>query len=365
MPQLLQQPPEAICIVRLSAIGDCCHVLPVARTIQSAWPGTRVYWIIGKTEHSLLCGADGIQFIIFDKRKGVCGIAGLRRQLGRHRFGVLLHMHASMRANLVSSVVRADIRLGYDRARARDFQWLFSNRKIPAHPQQHVMDSFFSFTEYLGLTERVLRWDIPVSESDAGFAAEVCGSDHPVAVISPCSSGRFRNYRNWQSENYSAVSRYLHERYGARVILTGAATPTESWFGQQIAKHGSGPLVNLIGQTSLKQLLAIISRADLLICPDSGPAHMAAAVATPVIGLYATSNRWRTGPCFCQSLVVDAYPRAVRAEFGKPVEALRWGTRVRNKDAMTLIRVADVLEKVDRVLGRQAVRHPEQAPQPS
>ncbi len=338
-------------MVRLSAIGDCCHTLPVARTIQSAWPETRVYWIIGKTEHSLLSGADGIEFIIFDKSKGTSGLRDVRRQLQQLRFPLLLHMHASMRANFVSRMVRAEVRLGYDRARARDFQWLFSNRKIPARPQQHVMDALFSFAEYIGLTDRVLRWDIPVSAQDRQLAADICSGDQPVCVISPCSSQRFRNYRNWRWENYGEVTRYLHERYGAKIILTGAATEIEKQFGREIEKLAPGPVTNLIGRTSLKQLLAILGQAGLLICPDSGPAHMAAAVGTPVIGLYATSNRWRTGPYFSQDLVVDAYPQAVREEFGKPVEALRWGGRVRNKDAMDLIRVPDVLAKIDAVLG--------------
>ena len=108
--------------------------------------------------------------------------------------------------------------------------------------------------------------------------------------------------------------------------------------------------MNLIGRTTLKQLLAILDRADLLICPDSGPAHMATAVGTPVIGLYATSNRHRTGPYFSQDLVVDRYPEAVQREFGVPVSQLRWGQRVRDPDAMDLIRVEDVIAKVDQVL---------------
>ncbi len=74
---------------------------------------------------------------------------------------------------------------------------------------------------------------------------------------------------------------------------------------------------------------------------------MATAVGTPVVGLYATSNRFRTGPYFSQHLVVDKYPEAVRREFGKPVEEIRWGRRVRDPDAMDLIRVEDVVAKLD------------------
>jgi heptosyltransferase I len=112
----------------------------------------------------------------------------------------------------------------------------------------------------------------------------------------------------------------------------------------------------LIGQTSLKQLLAILQRATVVLCPDSGPAHMATAVRTPVVGLYATSNRLRTGPYFSQHLVVDKYPEAVEREFGRPIETLRWGQRVRDPEAMSLITVPDVTAKLDLAFAERGVR---------
>ncbi len=320
------------------------------RTVQAVWPGTRITWVIGKTEHGLMKGVDGIEFITFDKAQPRASLAEIRRQLHGRRYPILLHMHASMRANLVSVMASAQRRIGFDWRRARDYQWLFTWEKIPARPEQHVMDGLFGFLEYLGIRERVLRWDIPVSEEDSAFAAARCAGDVPAVVISPCSSQRFRNYRNWRAERYVAVVEHLQRSHGARVILTGGATEAEREYGAAIEAAARLPVVNLIGGTTLKQLLALLDRADLLICPDSGPAHMATAVGTPVIGLYATSNRHRTGPYFSQELVVDRYPEAVRREFGVPVSGLRWGQRVRDPDAMDLIRAEDVIARIDQVL---------------
>ncbi|MEO8224864.1 MAG: glycosyltransferase family 9 protein [Gammaproteobacteria bacterium] len=357
--------PEAVCLIRLSAIGDCCHTLPVVRTLQAAWPRTRITWIIGRTELGLLDGASGIEFITFDKRTPWASLASIRQQLARRRFPLLLHMHASMRANLVSRVVRADRRLGFDWARARDYQWLFTKEKIAPTPSQHVMDGLFNFIEYLGIRERVLRWDFTLTADDGRQASELAAGPRPLCVISPCSSQRFRNYRNWGVENYAAVTRHLIDRWGARVVLTGGPTDLERQYGEQIQQELGGPaqpgLINLIGQTRLKQLFAILQAADLVLCPDSGPAHMATAAGVPVVGLYATSNRHRTGPYFSQNLVVDRYPEAVRQEFGKPVEALRWGERVRNPGAMNLIKVADVVARVDAVL--DGTLRPDSGPQ--
>jgi heptosyltransferase I len=346
--------PEAICVIRLSAIGDCCHALPVIRTLQAAWPSTRITWIIGRTEYGLLEGASGVEFITFDKRDPAASLLDVRRQLAGRRFPVLLHMHASMRANLVSLAVRADLRLGFDRARARDYQWLFTNARIAGARSQHVMDGLFGFAEHLGIRDRVLRWDFRIGTPDRQLALELAPGRRPLCVISPCSSQRLRNFRNWSVENYVALVRHLLHQQGARVLLTGGPTDLERAYGRDIV-GALGPadaaqVTNLIGATSLKQLFAILEVADLLVCPDSGPAHMATAAGTPVVGLYATSNRHRTGPYFCQDLVVDRYPEAVAREFAKPVEALRWGERVRDPAAMDLIRVPDVTAKVDEVL---------------
>jgi len=351
----LQQPPEAVCIIRLSAIGDTCHTVPVVRALQDAWPQTAITWIVGKVEHSLLEGLEGVEFIVLDKSEGWTGYRDVRRALGGRRFPLLLHMHASLRANIVSTLVAADIRLGFDRARARDYQWLFCNKRLPATPRQHVMNGLFEFADALGVSHGKPRWNIPVSDADHAFAAEHVDGLRPTLIISPCTGQRYRNYRNWSVERYANVADYAAAHYGAQIVLTGGPTELEREYGEQIAANVFEPAINLIGRTTLKQLLALIGRASVVLCPDSGPAHMATAVDTPVVGLYSTSNRYRTGPWVSQHLVADKYPEAVAAEFGKRVEELRWGQRVRNPDAMDLIEVADVTRKLDVAFSQQNI----------
>lgn len=352
MNPVLSNPPEEICLLRLSAIGDTCHVVPVVRTLQTVWPNTRIVWVIGKLEASLMAGLDGVEFIIFDKSRGWRAYLDLRRQLAGRRFDLLLCMHASLRANLASRMIKAKIRLGFDRERARDYQWLFTSHRIAAVGRQHVLDGLFEFLRSLDIRDKVLRWDIPIPDRDREFAREqIPDQGRPTLVISPCSSQRTRNFRNWGAEQYARVCDYAAETYGARVVLTGGPSDLEQQYGQQISGLSHCQPVNLIGKTSLKQLLALLERASLLLCPDSGPAHMATAVGTPVVGLYATSNRFRTGPYLSQDLVVDAYPRAVQREFGKSVEEIPWGARVRDPSAMDLISVDEVKRAVDGVLG--------------
>ncbi len=342
--------PDSLCILRLSAIGDCCHTLPIVRSLQAAWPTTKLTWIIGQTEHGLLQDTAGIEFVTFDKRRPWHSLMRIRRELAGRRFPVLLHLHASMRANWVSLVVPADRRIGYDRERARDGQSWFTTERIAARPGQHVIDGLFGFLEHLGIHERVLRWDIPLGEADRQFASVHSAGDAPLVLISPCSSQRARNFRNWRVERWvELAARLVRERH-ARVLVTGGRTAIEREYAEAITAVAPAHITNLVGATTLKQLLALIDAADLLICPDSGPAHLATAVNTPVVGLYATSNRHRTGPYLSQALVVDRYPQAVEKEFGKPVSALRWGQRVRDPAAMDLIPVNEVFAAASRVL---------------
>ena len=350
------RPPDRLCIVRLSAIGDCCHTVPVVRAIQDAWPATAITWIIGRVEHSLLAGLEGVRFAILDKSRGLRGYLSLRRQIGDPKFPILLHMHASQRANLASLAVRAPIRLGFDRARARDGQYYFCNRHLERRAERHVMDGLFEFAEALGIERGPPRWDIPVAAEDRAFAAEAIDAASPSLLISPCSGQRFRNFRNWVPERYAAVADHAHSRHGAEVLLTGGNTELERHYGAEIARLASCPIRNLIGQSSLKQLLCLIERASVVLCPDSGPAHMATAVGTPVVGLYASSNRFRTGPWASQHLVVDKYPEAVREELGREVGEIRFGRRVRAPDVMDRITVDDVVQKLDMAFAERDIR---------
>ncbi|WP_455197620.1 glycosyltransferase family 9 protein [Kaarinaea lacus] len=341
--------PDSLCILRLSAVGDICHTLPVVRTIQSHWPSTKISWIIGQLEASLVHDIPGIEFVIFDKSRGMNAYLDVRKALNGWRFDALLHMQMSLRSSVVNRLVNTSTRIGFDRARAKDLQWLFNNAQIPAHRDQHVMDSFFGFAEALGINDRDLLWNIPIPESDQQQAEKLLPGKQPMLVISPCSS---MSYRNWHSEGYAAVADYAVKQYGLRVVLTGGPSITELEMGQDIETKCKLPTINLIGKTNLKQLLAILEKATVVLSPDSGPAHMATAVKTPVIGLYACTNPERARPYFSGEWVIDKYHDAVRDKHGKEASALPWGIRVRDPGTMERITVEDVTKKLDEFMLR-------------
>lgn len=335
-------PPRSLCVLRLSAIGDVCHTVPVVRTLQAHLPDAAITWLIGRTEATLVGDLPGIEFIIFDKRDGLAGMRVIGRRLARRRFDVLLQMQAALRASLLSRFIRARVRLGFDRARARDCQWLFTNARIAPGRHQHVMDALFGFADTLGARDRVLRWDIPVSPGDAAFARVHVPDGERALVISPCSSQRLRNFRNWDADRYAAVAAHAHRAHGLKVIVTGGPTDLEHRYGAAIARDAGVPVVDLVGQTTLKQLYALLGRAAALVSPDSGPVHVATAAGIPVIGLYATSNPERTGPYFNRQWTVNRYP--------DDMADTRWGRRVRDPEAMRRITVHDVTTRLDALM---------------
>ncbi len=339
--------PENICVLRLSAIGDTCHALAVIRNLQDNWPDARITWVIGKTEATLMGDIRDIQFITFDKAQGLAAYRHVARQLAGSRFDVALCMHASLRANLLCRMIPAAVRVGFDKARARDFQWLFTNERIPAAKGEHALEAMLGFARHIGARPTDLRWDIPIGDAERAFAKQHVGPK--TVVISPLSSQRSRNFRNWPADHFVAVARYLEERLGATVIVTGGHSALEQEYAGAIARQAGA--ANLAGRTSLKELHALIAAADVVLCPDSGPAHMATAAGTPVIGLYATSNPDRTGPYLSRNLCVNRYPDAVERYLGKRVTEIRWGRRVRHPEAMELITIKDVTDKFDEFYG--------------
>lgn len=343
----LQAPPASLCILRFSALGDVTHMTPVVRTLQREWPETAITWIVGKGEHALVGDIPGVDFKIFDKKAGLRGYRDLWRQLAGQRFDVLLHNQFALRANIASLGIRANLRLGYDKARSRDFHGLFVNARIPPHPGQHVIDIYFSFIEALGIHERHMIWDIPVPPDAEARARQWIPDNAPTLIISPCSS---HHIRSWSAEQAAAVADHAVRKHDLRVIVTGSPAAHEQALCREIAERATVPVTNLAGETSIKETLALLGRAAVVISPDSGPAHMANAMGTPVIGLYACTNPGRARPYFSGQWCVDKYDEAARMVHGKPAEQLRWGTKIEKPGVMDLIKTDDVIDRLDALM---------------
>lgn len=341
----LTSPPDSLCLLRLSAIGDVTHLLPVIATLQKAWPKTKITWVIGKLEYQLVKSLPNIEFIVFDKARGWSEYRTFRRHITGRKFDVLLMMQVALRANLIATLIPARLKIGYDRARSRDFHYLFRHHSISGPSRVHVLDTFFQFIEKLGIEMREMNWLLKAHPESVNWVKSQLG-EKTVVAINPCSSARKNNWRNWPEPHYAEVIDFIVNKQGHPVVLTGGPSEEETAFAERIIQQTNADVINLVGKTSLDQLLAVLEQSLCLIAPDTGPAHMGTVAGIPVIGLYASSNPMRTGPYNSQDILINAYPQALRQFSEKSVEQARWGERVRDPQVMQKITPKMVIQQL-------------------
>jgi heptosyltransferase I len=342
---LFTTPPRSLCVLRLSAIGDVCHVVALVQAIQRQWPQTQITWVMGKTEASLLGDLPHIECVIFDKKQGWKAYWSVWQTLRGRHFDALLHVQAALRASLLSMGIRAKYRLGFDHVRANDAQGLFTNVKVPSPSAPHVVDGLMAFAQVLGVQDLTPRWHVPLAPADQQWATERLAGK-PTLIIVPASS---KAYKNWTVAGYAAVADFASQQ-GLQVVLCGSPVASEMALATQVQQACQFPVLNWVGQTQLKQLLAVIQQACLVFAPDSGPVHMATLVGTPVVSLYAHHNPQRVGPYLAREGVVSVYQTLVEAENHKPLADLPWRTRVKDPHAMQQITLEQVLPVVAQAL---------------
>ncbi|UOV01295.1 glycosyltransferase family 9 protein [Pseudoxanthomonas mexicana] len=337
--------PQSLCLLRLSALGDVTHVVPLVRTLQRHWPQARLHWVIDKGGFKLLEGLEGVTFHTYDKRTGLAGMRALRAELPAEGFDALLQMQVALRANLLSAFIRARRRIGYDRSRSKDLHGLVINERIPDRPGIHVLDAIGSFCEPLGLKQTGVTWDLPVPADAHAWAHAQWPTDAVrTLVISPCSS---HERRNWYADRYAAVADHAAAQ-GWRIVLCGGRSDLERRTADAIIGAMRAPVLDLVGRDTLKQLPALLARADLVMTPDSGPMHIANAMGTAVLGLHSASNPLRSGPYSSVRYCVDRYDDAARRYRGKPASELKWGAKIEHDGVMALITVDDAIAAFER-----------------
>ncbi|MFC3095414.1 lipopolysaccharide heptosyltransferase family protein [Alteromonas sediminis] len=337
----------SLCLLRLSAIGDVCHAVSMVTRIRQTRPDIKIVWVIGKIEYSLVKDMPGVEFVIFDKKGGKAAIKKVKDALSPISFDALCVMQVALRANWLSRQIKASVRLGFDKAHSKEGHSLFINKRIAPLHQPHVLEGFHAFADALGIPrQEKLQWDLPISDDDSALSVSLKQTHGEFVVVCPAAS---KLERSWLPERYAQVMMHC-EKKGMTPLLCGGPGPLDKSLAQQIVQHCHSKPVDLVGKTSLKQMLAILAQARLVISPDTGPAHMATMVNTPVIGLYAHSNPRRTGPYLSLSHVINVYDAHIAEQKGKPWEQLKWGTRAKGESLMQQISVEQVIEKIDALL---------------
>jgi len=337
-----------IALLRLSALGDVALMVPVVRAIQRQYPGLKITWIISRDFYPLVEGLNGIDFIVIDKPKSIADYWRLKQKFKHYHFDVLLAAQASLRANLIYPLIKAPIKIGFDKIRSRDGHSLFITERID-FKAEHLLDGFMRFAKALGMDDLSLEWNLPIAQADWEWAKQQLGVRKGTWVaINPATS---KKERLWFVDRYAALIDEAVNRLGVNVVLTGGPSEEEKILAQKIMEKTKTECLNLVGKSSMKQLAALLGTVKVLISPDTGPVHIATAMGTPVIGLYAVAPPNLSGPYLSQEFVINKYPDAVKKILHQDSNKITWATRVHDQKAMELITVSEVISKLSIALG--------------
>jgi len=335
---MIDAPLRRVCIVMMSAVGDAVHVLPVINALKRHSPNVHITWVLQPGPAMLVRGHRSVdEILIFDRSKGWAAFTGIRRQLATRSFDLVIDLQVYFKAGIVTKFTRAPVKLGFDHARARDMNWLFTTHRIPPHPQQHVQDQYFEFLAALNVPHEPVVWDLGPWETERDWQRRFFAQfERPTAAIVVATS---KPQKDWLPERWAETIDALYGDFGLQPVLVGGQSARELEAERVIMERASHPPHSALG-SGLRNLVGILDGSALVMAPDTGPLHMSVALERPVISLMGYTNPKRTGPYRrYHDLIVDAY--------GEPGEdyAITMENRL---DRMPRIEVRDVLDRVER-----------------
>ncbi len=290
----------------MSAVGDAVHVMPVIHAIKAHAPHAKITWVLQPGPASLVRGHPLVDdIVIFDRSRGWKGFLEVRRELASRAFDVVLGLQVYFKAGLITGFTHAPVKLGFDRERARDANWLFTTHRIAPHRGQHVQDQYFEFADALGIPHGEPQWTLgPWNESERQYRRDfVTQFDRPIAPLVIATS---KAAKDWMPERWAAVCHMLYEEFGLQPVLVGGRSPRELHAEAIIMRDA--PMAHSALGSGLRKLAAILDGAAVALAPDTGPLHLAVALRTPVISLLGYTNPKRVGPYdFSHDLMIDAY----------------------------------------------------------
>jgi heptosyltransferase I len=329
---------DRVGIVMMSAVGDAVHVLPVINALKRHKPECHITWVVQPAAASLVRGHEAVdELVLFDRNRGVRGFLDVRRELATRRFDTLLALQVYFKAGIVTALAKSRVKLGFDRARAHDLNWLFTTHRLRPRPTgQHVQDQYFEFLAALGVDPEPVLWKLGPWPAERDWQREFfAGFDRPAAAIVVATS---KPEKDWLPERWAEVSDALYSDFGLQPVLVGGQSDRERHAEEVIRNRAGFPVVSALG-SGLRRLVAILDGSAVVLAPDTGPLHMAVALNRPVISLMGYTNPKRTGPYRrFHDLILDAY--------GDPGEEYAISQETRT-GRMSRIGVRDVLEKVE------------------
>jgi heptosyltransferase I len=327
---------QRVAVVLLSAIGDIVHALPLVSSLRAVARGLSLEWITQPVPGEIAGAHPGVDRLwTLDRARGWRAFRDLRRALGDRRFDVVLDLQVYAKASVVTAMLESPRKIGFDRARAREFNWLVTNERIAAGPVRHTCEQYLEFADHLGIPRRY-EWPLPIGAGErAAQSAFYARRRAPLAAL---VVGTSRSAKEWPAERWARLAEALHAEMGYEVCIVGSDRPSERARALEVVGLSRVPILDE-RRDDLRRLLWLLDGAALVVSPDTGPYHLAVALGVPAVGLYGLTDPARVGPGRrFLDLVVDAFH-----DPGEGWHPPRTGYRV---GRMERIGVARVLEAV-------------------
>lgn len=316
---------QRILLIKLSALGDVVHTIPVLNKLRRRYPAARLDWLMNPAIAELLRHHPAITNIVEFMREqwsapwrltAYASYAQLASRLRESRYDLVIDMHGQLRTAILTLATAAPVRLGFDRPRARiwdasartlpeqarkhawqgarEGSWIAYTHRIPVPTlDRHAVDRYLSIAPILGLDENPADFSFPISP-DASFRAESLMRRHGIGggAIVTIAPGTIWETKHWGSDRFAEVARHFIGKNFA-VALIGSRR--EGTVCEQVARLAPGA-VNLAGMTTLDELAALIRRSTMIVTNDSGPMHLAVALDRPVVSIFGPTDPVWIGP---------------------------------------------------------------------
>jgi len=333
---------ERFLVVRLTALGDILHTVPAVAALRAAHAGAKIDWVVERKWTPVLEGSPALNEVIPFDRRSAWGMWECVQRLRENRYTCAIDFQGLYKSSLLAAFSGAPRRIGFGHAWAREAgaAMFYSERVVPTG--RHVAELNYSLAEQAGASRPpVPEYPLRVP---AGGAASIRARLHDLGisgeyvVVGPGGSWRAKC---WPAERYGELCRELERKCGVRVIVIHG--PGEKSLADEVAR-AADPARPMVLATTIEELMGLVAHARCLVAADSGPLHLAAALGTPVVGLYGPTDPARNGPFV---------PGAVIVHKARP-EEISYKRRSDFSPAMLRITVEEVMAATESLLKAHA-----------
>jgi lipopolysaccharide heptosyltransferase I len=322
---------ERFLVVRLTALGDILHTVPAVAALRNAHKEACIDWVVERKWAPVLEGSPAIDEVIpFDRRSVMRSMDCLRR-LRQNNYTCAIDFQGLYKSSVIALLSGAPRRIGFDRGWAREggAALLYTERVTPAG--RHVAELNYSLAEHAGASRpRTPEYPLRVPAGGAASVRARLGELGITAYVVVGPGGSWRA-KCWPPERYGEFCREFEKRNDLRVVVVYG--PGEESLAKEVCS-AAAPARPVAIRTTIEELMGLLAHARCVIAADSGPLHLAAALGTPVVGLFGPTDPARNGPFVSGAVILSQ---------AKP-EEISYKRRASYSPAMLRISVEQVVE---------------------